>query len=131
MDSSEEATQGEDISDLSPPEFTEEGQTVVKVTENDSEEVEGDTPINVSSTEPQPIEQKEPERPSQNPEIAAWVESISINGANESRQFIIFNNTRYEREHFVNFTLGVQFLGIRGRNIYFQDTRGAIYIKEF
>lgn len=117
---------------ITSSEVNENGQVIVKVNESEPGETEGEPLVSTSPTQPKPIEEEEePEQPAQNPEIAAWVDSMSINGANESRQFIIFNNTRYEKGHFVNFTLGVQFLGVKGRNIYFRDTRGAVYLKEF
>lgn len=114
-------------------EIAEEDQVVIRIPADESREkmpVEESEPTQVI-TEAQPLEDLEPAPPSRNPDITSFIDNMNISGANESRQVIIFNNTPYERNQYVDFNLGIQFHGIKGRYIYFKDSNGAIYNKEF
>lgn len=109
---------------------TEDGRAVIRVDDLEGDEITEGTET-VTHTEPKPIEEETPKVVEPDPRITAFVNGMAISGTNVNRQFIIYNNTRYERNQFVDFNLGVQFLGIQGRNLYFRDQRGAIYIREF
>ena len=123
-------------SEPEPIEINEDGKVVVKVGDDspgpavnteDPQAMEGGAQ-DVVSEAPKPIEEAQPKAPDPDPEIQRFVDGLVIQGMiGGDNPKIIVNNTPFERGTFVSFQLGLQFMGIRGRTVYFRDRRGAIY----
>ncbi len=114
----------------------EAGKTVVVVQPTETETPDtgqmqqgGAVQVAVSDA-PLPLEEETLPDPEKDPRIQQFIDNLVIQGTiGGGNPKIIVNNTPYTRGTFINLQLGVKFVGIRGRIIYFQDRQGAVYQK--